>query len=50
MNPLFTCDEVTLCRHDSTYNSIGDMKDVDSKVLQGVLNFIDTNKENRKRK
>ena len=43
MNPLFTCDEVTLHCHDKTYHSIGDMKDVDPKILQGVLNFIDTN-------
>ena len=43
MNPLFNCDEVTLCCHDKTYNSIGDVKDVGPKVLQGVLNFINTN-------
>ena len=42
-NPLFTCDESTLRRHDKTYNSLGDVKDVDPEVLQGVLNFIDTN-------
>ena len=43
MNPLFTCDENTLHCHDSTYCTIGDVKDVDPDVLQGVLNFIDMN-------
>ena len=40
---MFTCDENTLRHHDSTYCTIGDVKDVDPDVLQGVLNFIDTN-------
>ena len=26
-----------------TYTSLGDMKDVDPEVIQGVFNFIDTN-------
>ena len=43
MNPLFNCDEKTLCRHDSTYTTIGDVKDVDPELLQGVLNFIEMN-------
>ena len=42
-NPLFICDKETLHHHDSTYTSIGGVKDVDPEVLQGVLNFIDTN-------
>ena len=42
-NPLFNCDEKTLCHHNSTYTTIGDVKDVDPKLLQGVLNFIATN-------
>ena len=29
--------------HDSTYTTIGDIKDVDPKLLQGVLNFIEMN-------
>ena len=40
---MFTCDEKTLRRHDSTYCTISDVKDVDPDVLQGVLNFIETN-------
>ena len=40
---MFTCDENTLRCHDSTYCTIGDVKDVDPDVLQGVLNFTDTN-------
>ena len=43
MNPLFNCDEKTLRRHDSTYTTIGDIKDVDPELLQGVLNFIEMN-------
>ena len=42
-NPLFTCDEETLHRHDRTYSSVGDVKDVDPEVLKGVFNFIETN-------
>ena len=30
-------------RHDSTYTTIGDIKDVDPELLQGVLNFIEMN-------
>ena len=30
-------------RHDSTYNPIGNTSDVDAEVLQGLLNFIDSN-------
>ena len=43
MNPLFNCDEKTLCHHDSTYTIIGNVKDVDPELLQGVLNFIEMN-------
>ena len=43
MNLLFTCDKETLCRHNSTHTSLGNVKDVDPKVLQGVFNFIDMN-------
>ena len=32
-----------LRRHDSKYSTIGDTKDIEPEVLQGVLNFIDTN-------
>ena len=32
-----------MCRHDSTYTTIGDVKDVDPELLQGVLNFIEMN-------
>ena len=43
MNPLFNCDEKTLHHHDSTYTTIGNVKDVDPELLQGVLNFIEMN-------
>ena len=43
MNPLFNCDEKTLHHHDSKYTTIGDIKDVDPKLLQVVLNFIGMN-------
>ena len=32
-----------MCCHDSTYTTIGNVKDVDPKLLQGVLNFIEMN-------
>ena len=32
-----------MCHHDSTYTTIGDVKDVDPELLHGVLNFIETN-------
>ena len=42
-NPLFNCNEKTLHCHNSTYTTIGDVKDVDPKLLQGVLNIFDMN-------
>ena len=40
---MFTCDEEVLQRHDSTFNGIGDTKDVNPEVLHSVLNFIEAN-------
>ena len=42
---MFTCDEEVLHRHDSTFNGIGDTKDVNPEVLHSVLNFIEANWE-----
>ena len=43
MYPMFTCDEEVLRRHDSTFNGIGDTKDVNPEVLHSVLNFTEAN-------
>ena len=40
---MFTCDEEVLCRHDPTFNCVGDTKDVNPDVLHSVLNFIEAN-------
>ena len=45
MYPMFTCDEEALRRHDSTFNGVGDTKDVNPEVLHSVLNFIEVNWE-----
>ena len=43
MYPMFTCDEEALHQHDSTFNGVGDTKDVNPEVLHSVLNFIEAN-------
>ena len=43
MYPMFTCDEEALHWHDSTFNGVGDTRDVNPEVLHSVLNFIETN-------
>ena len=40
---MFTCDEEVLRRHNSSFNGIGDTKEVNPEVLHSVLNFIDGN-------
>ena len=43
MYPMFTCDEDALRRHDKTYITMGDTKEVEPEVLHSVLAFIETN-------
>ena len=43
MYPMFMCDKEALRQHDSTFNGVGDIKDVNPEVLHSVLNFIEAN-------
>ena len=43
MYPMFMCDEEALHRYDSTFNGVGNTKDVNPEVLHSVLNFIEAN-------